>query len=312
VDGTLASAARKWIGSAFPFIAIAFFAFAPALWAFVRGPTSEDRLFVFMFAGFVLVIGYGAPKALREERRATALWAVATTAVMDASLRNHLLATPDHLLGVLIDVPEVASALDARGVRSAELRTALETQLGELARRTPEQTTTTSAELTATVQRAARAAVRQKGPVRDAWRTMLGALVQDLATREGTFAQQLLSRHGLRRGDDFTLDGSAESAAASAGDIPVADVVFWNDKRSTMQGVVEVLTRVFSMSPRRATYLTLIAHRRGKAVVWSCAEREASRLAARCTELAREKNMPLRVTVRSPDSSWLTGWARDK
>ena len=46
-------------------------------------------------------------------------------------------------------------------------------------------------------------------------------------------------------------------------------VFLWNDPVTPMQIVVLVLKRIFGYGERKATELMLVAHRKGKAVVWT-------------------------------------------
>lgn len=54
-------------------------------------------------------------------------------------------------------------------------------------------------------------------------------------------------------------------------------VFLWNDPVTPMQVVVLVLKRVFGYDEPKATELMLVAHRKGKAVVWTGARDPAVR-----------------------------------
>jgi ATP-dependent Clp protease adapter protein ClpS len=288
-------------GALFPVAAIASFALAPIAWAFFHGPVAEGRLLLLTLAAGLLILAYGVPKWRAQERRSTAAWVVLNSAANDAFRHDHALVTPDHLLAVLLVVPEAASALEARGVRVAALADALEQRLSGLDRRKPEQKTEMSPELTALVRRAVRAAERRGDAVRDASRSVFAALLREVISRRGTPTHELLLSHGLEVGQADTLEALIEDAVATSGS-SVAQIVFWSDETTTMDSVVEILTDVFPMSERRAIYLMLTVHKKGSTVVWSCTQTEASKLAERCMAVAREKGVPLRVTVKSPDS----------
>ena len=126
----------------------------------------------------------------------------------------------------------------------------------------------------------------------------------------GTDAAEILSRYGVRaesvpvrRGAvDSAKRGTREGAWAASYRAPPrapshAQVVFWNDSKTTMAVVLDILRGVFTMTDTEATYLMLGVHHRGSAVVCIAEEREASALAARAEKVAREQGMPLRVTV---------------
>jgi ATP-dependent Clp protease adaptor protein ClpS len=90
-----------------------------------------------------------------------------------------------------------------------------------------------------------------------------------------------------------TEDGAYRTASIP----PLAEIVFWNDPRTTMEVVIEILVLVFEMSQTRATYLMLTIHYLGRTTVRSCPRSEAESLAARAISIALEKGMPLKVTV---------------
>lgn len=54
-------------------------------------------------------------------------------------------------------------------------------------------------------------------------------------------------------------------------------VFLWNDPVTPMQVVVLVLKRIFGYHVRKATELMLVAHRKGKVVVWTGARDPAVR-----------------------------------
>ncbi|MGH9918688.1 MAG: ATP-dependent Clp protease adaptor ClpS [Nitrososphaerales archaeon] len=58
---------------------------------------------------------------------------------------------------------------------------------------------------------------------------------------------------------------------------PPYHVFLWNDPVTPMQVVVLVLKKVFGYDEQKATELMLVAHRKGKAVVWTGARDPAVR-----------------------------------
>ena len=54
-------------------------------------------------------------------------------------------------------------------------------------------------------------------------------------------------------------------------------VFLWNDPITPMQVVVLILKRVFRCNEQKATELMLVAHHKGKAVVWTGAREQAIR-----------------------------------
>jgi ATP-dependent Clp protease adaptor protein ClpS len=73
--------------------------------------------------------------------------------------------------------------------------------------------------------------------------------------------------------------------------------VFWNDKRTTMEFVVELLRGTFGVVEPHATRLMLTTDREGFGVVGTYEREEAERLAETAMRLARERGFPLRVSV---------------
>jgi ATP-dependent Clp protease adapter protein ClpS len=84
-----------------------------------------------------------------------------------------------------------------------------------------------------------------------------------------------------------------------------------------MEAVVAILTSTFAKSHAEAVHLMLTTHHRGSAVVGEFAPDEAETLAARATEQARWRGMPLKVaiepagTAERAEPSWvLRAWRK--
>jgi ATP-dependent Clp protease adaptor protein ClpS len=75
------------------------------------------------------------------------------------------------------------------------------------------------------------------------------------------------------------------------------DVIFWNDKKTTMDFVIGLLRDAFAISDPLASRLMLTIDREGFAVVGTYERHEAYRLAEAAVRLAREQSFPLVVTV---------------
>jgi ATP-dependent Clp protease adapter protein ClpS len=67
------------------------------------------------------------------------------------------------------------------------------------------------------------------------------------------------------------------------------DVVFWNDKKTSMAFVTEVLRGIFGMVEPFATRTMLATDRQGRSVAGTFDEPEAQRLAEATLRLARER-----------------------
>jgi ATP-dependent Clp protease adapter protein ClpS len=244
-------------------------------------------------------------------KRQIILTVILQTAISDVTRRGHGTITPEHLLWTLLDVPEVAAACSARGWFLVELRDAIDARLKglEASKTRGVLRVVLSAELADLVQRQARAAARHKGSPLEAGRATLSSLVRELLAREARREDSILAHGPDQPYETFALGGVAEPVTPGGGLSPSdgpyrhmavpsqVSVVFWNDPRTTMDGVTEILAQVFNMSDVRATYLTWVTHRLGSAVVWSSERFEAERLAARATDFARAKGMSLRISV---------------
>ena len=74
-------------------------------------------------------------------------------------------------------------------------------------------------------------------------------------------------------------------------------VLLHNDHYTTMEFVIEVLRVVFHKSIIEATKIMLDVHRKGIGVVGTFTYDIAQTRAARVTQMAREREFPLRCTV---------------
>lgn len=78
---------------------------------------------------------------------------------------------------------------------------------------------------------------------------------------------------------------------------PMYKVLLHNDHYTTMEFVVEVLTRFFNKDRAEAVHLMLFVHTKGKAVAGTYSRDVAETKVARCTDYAREHGHPLKVTM---------------
>lgn len=76
-------------------------------------------------------------------------------------------------------------------------------------------------------------------------------------------------------------------------------VVLHNDDYSTMEFVIEVLTRFFSKTQDEALEITLRVHREGRGVAGRYSLQIAETKVYQVTELARSRGFPLRCTVEN-------------
>lgn len=73
-------------------------------------------------------------------------------------------------------------------------------------------------------------------------------------------------------------------------------VLLYNDDYSTMEFVIEVLTRFFSKSHEEAVEITLKVHREGKGIAGRYPLQIAETKVYQVSELARSRGFPLRCT----------------
>lgn len=77
-----------------------------------------------------------------------------------------------------------------------------------------------------------------------------------------------------------------------------AEVLLWNDNKTSMAFVVETLCTVFGMARYRALGVMLAVHRSGVAIAGTYDREQADILSEAAMRLAKERGFPLRVTVR--------------
>lgn len=271
-------------------------------------------LFDDLLVGFLVTVWPLALARMWHREQARKRWqatvnVVLQTTVIDATRRKHDLATPEHALRVLLDVPEIAAAWEARGWPLDEVCATLEAELAARpAGDAPRTTAVASEDLIAAVRRAGRVVAALRGGRATAGRDMLSGLTRELASPRTSSGALLAKAGALCPYDTFWLGPPDPAAEAGAMATPYrsghaassASVVLWNDATTKMEFVVEILTRIFGVTETRATYLTLSVHTLGRAVVGSFGPAEARDLAARATDAARARGMPLRVTIEPP------------
>lgn len=78
---------------------------------------------------------------------------------------------------------------------------------------------------------------------------------------------------------------------------PECKVIFYNDDKTTMEFVVDVLKKIFNKSPDAAEYLMQTVHNNGSAVVGTYTYDIAASRASLTIKLARKQGFPLRVEI---------------
>jgi ATP-dependent Clp protease adaptor protein ClpS len=270
--------------------------------------------------GALTLVGYRVVGALNRRRRRKVVSKVVevllgTMGTLYVRNRKNPEMTLEHLLMVLLHVPDVAAALRDRDVPLSELRAQVNTHLAalETVERTP-LGPECSPQLLGVVRTAARK-VRGETEL-DAALEMIEGLLLELSTANESFAQRILATHGIDRDRPLVLAPSdaprqgRKNGQAAPETNSRADVILWNDKVTTMEGVIAILTQCFPMNDTEATYLMATVHVMGRARVWTGNRDQASEHAVRCTALARARGWPLRVSVEelADDPEWLGGW----
>jgi ATP-dependent Clp protease adaptor protein ClpS len=121
------------------------------------------------------------------------------------------------------------------------------------------------------------------------------------------------STAGVAAGGDSLVvaagGGLAEAAAPEAEvdtervlrEPPRYAVLLLNDDYTTMEFVVEVLTRYFAKNTEEAVEITLKVHREGRGVAGIYSQEIAETKAAQVMELARSRQFPLQTRIERVD-----------
>ena len=99
-------------------------------------------------------------------------------------------------------------------------------------------------------------------------------------------------------GSDHDDEGSTDVDVDTRTSVPRRyKVLFHNDDYTTMEFVVECLTRFFHKTPTEATHIMLTVHTKGHAVAGVYTRDVAEPKVANVLKHARESGMPLLVTA---------------
>jgi ATP-dependent Clp protease adapter protein ClpS len=222
---------------------------------------------------------------------------------------------PAHLLLAALFHDEVAELIEACGADSAALRRALQTHVEELAGAAQAGASrpvvaAPSVEISPEAAEILRTAGRWAGRQGASPVAVLEAIVRvkldDYATAlldgAGVSARLVEARGRDRAKAPSLVEGAAAPYRRAPGP-PLFDVVLWNDSRSTMEGVLRVLTESFEMDAVEALHVMISVHHLGQATVRRYPEGEALLVAERALTLARELGMPLQITTTADTRS---------
>jgi ATP-dependent Clp protease adaptor protein ClpS len=256
-------------------------------------------IFTSSFVALALVghiVKRGRRKAIADEIKSIAL-----TAVWEAARRRHATVTAEHVAGTLLFVPEVVQAVSVAGSSCADLRSAIAAELEKLPVVDDPQNVPVAGDSFTEVF----ALAEQLGI--DHPREVPRRVVAGLLGVGGRAVAEIFERHGVRAhmvpdsgiavGPKPEPSGQANSYRLPPEAPVFASVVFWNDSKTSMEVVSDILRDIFAMSETEAMYVTMKVHHGGSAAARVAERGEANSLAARAEKAARAQGMPLRVTV---------------
>jgi ATP-dependent Clp protease adapter protein ClpS/histone H3/H4 len=261
----------------------------------------------------VFVAGGYAARFLRRrlhthDERSKGLSAGARRTLMAASTlirrqKRSTITAADVVYVALFD-PEVTRAIDLSRPALENLRNALLRHLVEL------PPTDLPLELDAAASTLfERAAERAKDDKRDALTPsdLVAVAAGAAGIPPGVMDGVRLEQHpNAERTDPASLDYRGTSPP------DLRQVIVWDDDKTTMEHVVDVVTTCFAKSEVEATLLMLETHDEGAASLGTYTPAEAVDLVRRANESSRSQGMPLRLTLESttfrpPERSW---WSR--
>lgn len=213
---------------------------------------------------------------------------------MEAQSRGHRLVTVTHVaLSLLVD-PDVARELEGHGVDLAELYVEIERLLPP---RAAASVVLTPQDSDAAIEALVRRASEWKAGRAPAPRDVLDALLmsdhgslRELFARHGVTAERAARvsprRRALSAVESSRVELGPYRAPPNAKVFADADVVFWNDDKTRMELVTELLRGTFGIAEPLATALMLTVDRDGFAVVGTFERAEAERIADTATASA--------------------------
>jgi ATP-dependent Clp protease adapter protein ClpS len=239
--------------------------------------------------GVALILRYRARRRMKM-RAQSAMMRPVVVATMEAVRRGHAVATPEHLLIAALADPAVAGAPFTPAVREqvAHLLDQMETRPGV----TTGTVSMSQPALDALTRAVRRAAMRGSSIVSAA------DLLEALRATEGPVGTllvgkptPLLAPPPIEPAVPSTV-GGYRSAVSSR-----ARVVLWDDSKTTMAQVVDVLEKHFALSPAEAAHLMLDVHEDGSRSIGTYPADDAAERVAKATTYLRELGIPLRITL---------------
>ncbi|WP_437992456.1 ATP-dependent Clp protease adaptor ClpS [Sorangium sp. So ce145] len=252
----------------------------------------------------VLAILYRRRKRRSRARPRGDSAVVMLTAALEAIRREQPVLLPEHVVLAALCDRRVATVVASAGASAASLRRELDQQLPA-----PRQAPTDSAALElspavkAIVDRAWSRSASWGGP------SPLDLVVATQSAGEGCFAAALLTR-ACRDLDRANREPPrAPERSDPAGEL--VEVVFWNDDVTKMEAVQRLLVDCFGMDEVEATHFMLTVHFAGSAAAGPYRPDTAAALLARATQVARERGMPIRITLGPAAEEMGFTWATE-
>ncbi|MGK3960045.1 ATP-dependent Clp protease adaptor ClpS [Sorangium sp. So ce118] len=248
----------------------------------------------------------------RRKRRSRALprgarldtTVVMCTAGADAMRRGQRVVLPEHMVLAALYDRRVAALVESAGASAASLRRELDQHLPA-----PGDTPADSAGLALSP---AVAAIVERAKARAAgWRSPspIDLVVAAQSAGEGCFAAALLTRACCDLDRASREPPRPPERGGPAGER--VEIVFWNDDVTKMEAVQRLLVDCFGKDEMEATHFMLTVHFAGSAAAGAYPPETAAALVARATEVARERGMPIRITLGPAAEEMGFTWATE-
>lgn len=229
---------------------------------------------------------------------------VAWTATYDAIRRGQRVVLPEHIVLAALCDRRAAALIESAGASAAALRR-------ELDRHLPPPSGAPVDAVEVLPSPAVVALAKHAKPRTGAWwrsASPIDLVVAAQSAGDGSFAATLLTRACADLDRASREPRSAPEQRGPAGGR--VEVVFWNDDVTPMDAVQRLLVDCFGMDEVEAIHVTFTVHFTGSAAAGAYPPDAAAALAARATEVARERGMPVRITLgpaaEEMDFAWAT------
>ncbi|WP_437753089.1 ATP-dependent Clp protease adaptor ClpS [Sorangium sp. So ce1389] len=229
---------------------------------------------------------------------------VMCTAGYDATRRGQPVVLSEHIVLAALYDRQVAALVESAGASAASLRSELDQHL-------PASSETPADSAGIALSPAAAAIVERAEARTGGWRppSPIDLVVAAQSAAEGCFAAALLTR-ACR---DLDRASREPPRTPERGD-PTGErveVVFWNDDVTKMEAVQRLLVDCFGKDGLEATHFMLTVHFAGSAAAGAYPPDAAAALVARATEVARDRGMPIRITLGPAAEEMGFTWATE-